>query len=134
MAGAGTHDLWAVINAANSRFVATFNRGDAAGLAALYTEDGQLLPPNAGLLTGRTAVEGFWQAAMDMGIKKAAIETGEVEDLGGTAIEVSRFKLYGEGDQELDQGKFIVVWKQVDGEWKLHRDIFNSSNPPPGSG
>ncbi len=29
----------------------------------------------------------------------------------------------------LDAGKFIVVWKQEAGQWKLHRDIFNSSMP-----
>ena len=27
-------------------------------------------------------------------------------------------------------GKFIVIWKEQGGQWKLHRDIFNSSIPP----
>ena len=131
MTQTGSGELWDAINAANEVFVATYNQGDAAGLAALYTKDGQMLAPNAPLMTGHEAVQGFWQAVMDMGIEKAAIFTGEVEDHGDTAIEVSSYKLFGAGDQELDQGKFIVVWKQVDGEWKLHRDIFNSSNPLP---
>jgi uncharacterized protein (TIGR02246 family) len=133
MSQADSSEMRAVIEAANDVFMATFNRGDAAGLAALYTEDGQLMPPNAGFMTDREAVQGFWQAVMDRGVKKAAIITGEVEGHGDTAIEVSRFQLFGEGEQELDQGKFIVIWKQVDGQWRLHRDIFNSSNPPPGS-
>lgn len=133
MSQADSSEMRAVIKAANDEFMTAFNSGDAAGLAALYTEDGQLMPPNAGSMTGRKAVQGFWQAVMDMGVKKAAIITGEVEGHGDTAIEVSRFQLFGEGEQELDQGKFIVVWKQVDGQWRLHRDIFNSSNPPPGS-
>ena len=133
MSQADSSDMRAVIEAANDVFMATFNRGDAAGLAALYTEDGQLMPPNAGFMTGREAVQGFWQAVMDMGVEKAAIITGEVEGFGDTAIEVSRFRLFGGGEQELEQGKFIVIWKKVDGQWRLHRDIFNSSNPPPGS-
>jgi len=133
MTQTGSSELKAAIEAANDVFMAAFNRGDAAGLAALYTEDGQMLPPNAGLMTGRPAVQAFWQAVMDMGVKSALIITGEVEDHGETAIEISRFKLFAEGDQELDQGKFIVIWKRVDGQWKLHRDIFNSSNPPPGA-
>ena len=133
MSQADSSEMRAVIEAANDVFMATFNRGDAAGLAALYTEDGQLMPPNAGTMTGREAVQGFWQAVMDMGVKKAAIITGEVEGHGDTAVEVYRFQLFGEGEQELDQGKFIVIWKQVDGQWRLHRDVFNSSNPPPGS-
>jgi len=133
MSQADSSEMRAAIEAANDVFMATFNRGDAAGLAALYTEDGQFMPPNAGFMTGREAVQGFWQAVMDMGVKKAAIITGEVEGFGDTAIEVSRFQLFGEGEQQLDQGKFIVIWKKVDGQWRLHHDIFNSSNPPPGS-
>jgi uncharacterized protein (TIGR02246 family) len=119
------------IVAANETFVNTFNKGDAAGLAALYTEEGQLLPPNAETMSGHQAIQAFWQGAMDMGIKSAQIETGEVEAHGETAIEVSRYKLYGAEDQVLDKGKFIVIWKRENGQWKLHRDIFNSSMPPP---
>jgi uncharacterized protein (TIGR02246 family) len=118
------------IVAANDVFMDTYRRGDAAGLAALYTADGQLMPPNSDFVNGQLAIEGFWKAVMDMGIQEALIETGEVEDLGETAIEVSKFTLKGEGGQVLDQGKFVVVWKQEDGSWKLHRDIFNSSMPP----
>ena len=30
-----------------------------------------------------------------------------------------------------DRGKYLVVWKRgADGNWRLHRDIFNSSLPP----
>jgi ketosteroid isomerase-like protein len=67
-----------------------------------------------------------------MGIQKVKMEIVEVEDYGDTAFEISRFTLYGADGQELDKGKYIVIWKQEAGEWKLHRDIFNSSNPAPG--
>jgi len=120
------------IVAANQDFITTFKRGDAAGMAALYVENGQVLPPNGDFVTGRPALETFWQAIMDMGIKEAGLETVEVEAHGDTAIEVGKFTLKGEGGQVLDQGKYIVIWKQEDGGWKLHRDIFNTSMPPPG--
>ena len=124
-------DLRDAIAGQNEQFMAAVARGDAAGLAALYTEDGQVLPPNAGFVTGRQAVEGFWQAVMAMGVKEAVLEIAEVEGHGDTAIEISTFKLLGEGEQVLDKGKYIVIWKQEDGQWKLHRDIFNSSMPAP---
>jgi uncharacterized protein (TIGR02246 family) len=120
------------IAAANENFMAAFNGGDAAGLAALYTETGQLLPPNSDFVTGQQAIQGFWQALMDMGIKEAKLEIVEAEDHGDTATEVSKFTLYGEGGQVLDKGKYIIIWKHEDGQWKLHRDIFNSSMPAPG--
>ena len=119
------------IATANENFMAAFKRGDAAGMAALYTENGQILPPNGEFVTGKQAVQTFWQALMDMGIKEAKMEIIEVERLGDTAIEVSEFTLQGEGGQVLDKGKYIVIWKQEQGQWKLHRDIFNSSMPAP---
>ena len=121
-----TVDVKAAIAAALEKFMAAFSRGDAAGIAALYTENGQLLPPNSDFITGKTAIQGFWQVLLDMGLK-ATLETVELETHGDTAIEVGKFTLQGEGGQTVDEGKYLVVWKQADGQWKLHRDIFNSS-------
>ena len=121
-----------VITAANEKFMDTFNKGDTAGLATLYTRDGQILPPNSDFVKGREAIQGFWQAVQGMGIKKAKLETLEVEDCSDTVFEVGQFTLYGADGQQLDQGKYIVIWKQEASEWKLPRDIFNSSMPTPG--
>ncbi len=119
------------IASVDEKFVAAFNRGDAAGLASLYTENGQVLPPNSDFITGKTAIQGFWQAVLDMGIKSATIETVELETHGDTAINVGKYTMQGEGGQTLDEGKYLIVWKQEDGQWKMHRDIFNSSMPVP---
>lgn len=119
------------IVAADETFMTTFSRGDAAGMAALYTESGQLLPPNSDFVIGKQALQGLFQSLMDKGIKAIKLETVEAEGYGDTAFEVGRYTLEGEGDQVLDQGKYIVIWKQEAGQWKLHRDIFNSSLPAP---
>jgi uncharacterized protein (TIGR02246 family) len=120
------------IAAADEEFEAAYNSGDAARVAALYTEEGQLLPPNADFMVGREAIQAFWQGAMDAGIASAKIEILEVEGHDDTAIEVSKYALCAQDGTELDAGKFIVIWKRVEGGWKLHRDIFNSSKPAPG--
>lgn len=119
------------IAAANENFMAAFKRGDAAGLAALYTENGQVLPPNSDFVTGKEAIQVFWQALFDMGIKGLKLKVVEVEGHGDTAIEVSKYTIYGEEGQELDKGKYIVIWKQKEGQWKLHRDIYNSNSSMP---
>ena len=31
--------------------------------------------------------------------------------------------------EKVDNGKFIVVWKKVQGKWYVHRNCFNSGNP-----
>jgi uncharacterized protein (TIGR02246 family) len=117
------------IAAANANFMNTFNRGDGSAMGALYTENGQLLPPNSDFVSGQSAISAFWRGAMDMGIKTAKLETVELDGQGGAAVEVGRYTLGGEGGAEIDSGKFIVVWKNEGGNWKLHRDIWNSSKP-----
>ncbi len=126
-----TTDVYDAIVAADETFMSTFSQGNAAGIANLYTEDGQFLPPNRDFVTGKQAIQATFQAIMDMGIKAIKIETIEVEGYGDTASEVGRYTLEGEGGQVLDQGKFIVIWKQEAGQWKLHRDIINTSMPAP---
>jgi uncharacterized protein (TIGR02246 family) len=117
----------AAVAAANQRFMHAFAQGDAAGLASLYTEDAQLLPPGGEITRGWEAIRAFWQAAMDSGVSAVRLEIAEVENHGDTAIEVSRYTLLGADDQVLDYGKYIVIWKHARGAWKLHRDIFNTN-------
>jgi len=115
------------IVAANQQFMAAFNRGDSAGVAQLYTEDGQVLPPGMEPITGRAGIQAFWQGAMDMGVKSADLKTVEATHLGDSACEVGRFALHAADGSLLDQGKYVVIWKRHGSDWQLHRDIWNSS-------
>jgi uncharacterized protein (TIGR02246 family) len=122
-------DVPAAIAAVNQKFMESFARQDAAGIAALYTAEGQLLPGNSDFVVGPAAIQGFWQGAMDMGLKTAKLESVELEIHGDTAVEVGKYTLHVEEDQTLDRGKYVVVWKNDGGSWKVHRDIWNSSMP-----
>jgi uncharacterized protein (TIGR02246 family) len=114
----------------NKGFMATFSRGDAAAMANLYTADGALMPTHSDFVKGQEAIAAVWQSVFDAGIKQAKLETLEVEGVGDTLYEVGKYTLYSEGDKIADAGKYIVIWKMEDGQWKLHRDIFNTSLPP----
>jgi ketosteroid isomerase-like protein len=59
------------------------------------------------------------------------IATVEVDGRGDIAYEVGTYTFTKQDGTVLDHGKFIVVWKLVEGEWQVHRDIYNSSVPPP---
>lgn len=123
-------DSVAMINAVNQEFVAAFNSGDSKTLATVYTQGGQLLPPNSEIVTGHDNISAFWQAVMDAGIANAKLETVELEVLGDSAVEVGQYILKVADGTTVDNGKFIVMWKKEDGEWKWHRDIWNSSKAP----
>jgi ketosteroid isomerase-like protein len=117
------------VEAANCGFMDAFRRGDAASVARLYTSSAQLLPAHSDFVAGTTAIQHFWQGAMDMGLKEAVLETLELEAHGDTAHEVGRYTLKAAGGQVADAGKYLVIWKQESGSWKLHRDIWTTSRP-----
>jgi ketosteroid isomerase-like protein len=119
------------IKQANESFLAAFNSGDTKALATNYTENAKLYPANSEVLEGTQAIEGFWGAVMKMGIKKAQMETVTAQQIGNIAIEEGRYKLFVEGDIMVDQGKYLVTWEKVNGQWKIARDIWNTNNPAP---
>jgi ketosteroid isomerase-like protein len=118
------------IEEADQKFMALYKQGDCAAVAALYSEDPILMPPGMDFVYGKEAIQKTFEAFRSMGIAELVFEVVEVDHCADHAIEMSRYKLLGAAGQQLDQGKFIVVWKREHGEWKLHRDIFNSSVPP----
>ena len=132
MTQSGSTEVSDTIAAGNEKFMEAYNAGDAAGLADLYTENGQLLPTGSDFITGKVAIEAFWQGAMDMGIKTVRLESVEAEGHGDTAIDIGKYTLSGETGNIMDRGKYIVILKQEGGQWKLHRDIWNSSLTPQG--
>jgi uncharacterized protein (TIGR02246 family) len=126
-------EIRAAIENTNLKFAEIFKRGDAAGIAALYTADARLMPPGSPTLSGTEAITAFWQAAMKQGIKAATLETIDVETSGGVlATEIGQFTLSMEsprGGQVEQTGKYIVLWKNDGGTWKLHADIWNGDAP-----
>lgn len=127
----GPIDVTGEIEEANKGFMEAFNNGDANAVAKNYTTNAKLYPSNSDVIEGQEAIEEFWNGVMNMGIKKALLETVTAESYGNIAIEEGRYKLYAEGDQLIDQGKYIITWKKEDGQWKLHQDIWNTTNPAP---
>ncbi|TQV78566.1 YybH family protein [Denitrobaculum tricleocarpae] len=117
------------IEAVDREFEAAMKAGNALGLAGVYTTTGQALPPNAATVSGKEDIAAFWQGAIDMGVTGVELESVELEELGDTAIQVGHFTLKTADGSVADNGKYIVIWKQEDGAWKWHRDIWNSSNP-----
>ena len=119
------------IQAANDAFMEAFNAGDMEAVAMKYTENAKLFPENTGIVQGRETIQTFWGGASEMGVAKAELKTTVAEGFGETAIEEGTYTLYAAGDIQIDKGKYIVIWKKVDGKWLIDKDIWNTNNPPP---
>ena len=119
----------ATIEKLNDSWTAAFNKGDAAAVAALYTEDAYVLPPGSEIVKGRAAIEAFWrQAAQQM--SDAKLTTVDVLPLGRSAareIGTVTLKTKSQPPQEV-VGKYVVVWRKINGQWVLITDIWNTNN------
>ena len=109
---------------------------DAAGIAELYTEDGAVMPPNAPIGKGRTAIQQTWESMMrtpGFGLTFVP-EQIIVSSSGDMALDRGTYNLTlaTDGTTQTDTGKYVVVWRKIGGEWKAAADIFNSDLPPSG--
>lgn len=109
------------------RFETVFAEGDASKVAAFYSDNAMLLPAGSDFIEGRQAIEAYWQAGIEMGLKQIKLEFVELELHGDTAIEMSRYTLSAADGSVIDQGKGVAIWKKIDGNWKMHRDIWTTS-------
>ena len=111
----------------NDQWCAAFNKGDTAGLAALYTEDAYLLPAGAPMVKGRAAIQGFFgKATQQLGNVK--ITTIDVKPLGPDAVrEIGTATFTTKGHTPHPGAlKYAVVWeKDPEGKWRLSQDIWN---------
>ena len=121
----------AAIEASNKVYGASFATDDSTKFAGCYTADACINPPNMPRMCGTAAITAFFNGGYKMGIRNLKLTTEEVMDSAAAVAEIGKYEVLGDKDASLDKGKFIVVWKMDNGKWKMHRDVWNSDNPPP---
>ncbi|MCH6550371.1 MAG: nuclear transport factor 2 family protein [Proteobacteria bacterium] len=105
-----------------------FDARDSAALAAIYAEDGALMPPNSDTMIGRAAIEAFWADFQASGIGVEGKDT-EVYAHGDVGYKVGTYTVTDAGGATIDEGKYVEIWRQVDGKWQIYRGIWNSNLP-----
>ena len=118
------------IQSTNNEFAAFISAVDSIGLSNLYTKDTKFMMTGAPSINGRENVQSTMSSIMNSGITGANLKTIEVWGTEDLITEEGEYSLFA-GETKADYGKYIVLWKKVEGKWKLHRDIFNSDVSPP---
>jgi uncharacterized protein (TIGR02246 family) len=115
------------IRASIDRWLERVRAKDAEAIAQFYAEDGAVMPPNMPMAQGRDAVQRTWQAMLQApGNLTFQTEQIVFSSSGDMALDRGTYR-FGE-----DVGKYVVVWRKIDGEWKAAADIFNSDRPAAG--
>lgn len=109
---------------------------DADAVAGFMTSDGSTLPPNEPIVKGHDAIKKGWSdllALKDLNIKwePTMVQVADSGDMGYTSGTWTMGWTGDKGEKIKDNGKYLEVWKKVDGKWKCYLDMYSSDNPPP---
>jgi uncharacterized protein (TIGR02246 family) len=121
----------AAIEANGKLFAEAFKAGESDKLAALYTEDAVVYPPDEPAVTGREEIAKTFAAFPP--VKDFTEEILEIEGYGDMAYVRGTGVMTMAGPTGQDvvmRGKYIEIHrKQADGSWLMSRDIFNFDSP-----
>jgi ketosteroid isomerase-like protein len=124
------------------RYLSAYNAQDPVALAALYSEDGLLLPPNGGPVRGREAIKNYWTRSGRQGLSFDILQKdvcGEAGFFVGRyqARETSRgefqlakepFALLSNPRRQPEHGNFVLCVKRGEtGSWRIAADMWNTS-------
>jgi ketosteroid isomerase-like protein len=120
-----------VIDSTNVVFGSLISKGDSVGIASLYTSNAKFMAPNMPTASGRNGVQSAFAGLFAaMGTPGLILRSSDVWGTAELVTEVGSYSMTDKAGKEIDKGKYIDLWKMEDGKWKIHRDIFNSDNPP----
>jgi len=141
MAGCGTPqvDVTAETEAVRTRsegVVAAESTQDVAAALAFWAEDAIVQPAGTPQIQGKEAVGDLYRQVFEGGqLKEFSGTTShlEVSSAGDLAYEygVNRMVLAGAERDLLDMGKYLAVWKNIDGEWFIIALSFTSDTLAP---
>lgn len=124
-----TTGLRKIIEEKNSQFGKAHILRGTAFLNNIFTENARVFAPNAEIITGRSAIAAINWEYVNFGIHEFNIETTALYGSGDYLINEGNYTMSYGKDSTMDKGKFIFIWKLVNGDWKLDSDIWNSSMP-----
>ncbi len=124
-----TDSLKTIIMANNNIYSQAISKNDSAGFVNCYTDSCCLFVANAPEFCGKAGVGKFYTIMHQMGASGLTLSTREVYGGNEFATEVGSYAINIATGKVVDKGKYMVLWKNVGGKWKIDRDIFNTDMP-----
>ena len=116
------------IDSINLKFTEQFRAGDSVALSSHYWPDAEILLSNSEAIKGNNILAA-WGSMTRMGIKDFTFSTTDITGDDKFLIETGNYEMKDAKGTLVDKGKYVVIWEQRNGEWKLYRDIGNTSLP-----
>ncbi len=113
----------------NKHFMKSLETGDSTEVGDSYTTNAALMVPNQATVNGRKNIIHYYSLALAHGITHIDLNTIKIWGDSSILAEEGTYQVSDIKKNILDQGKYIVLWKQETGNWKMYRDIWTSDWP-----
>ena len=107
-----------------------FTRHDLPACLALFTDDAEILPQHGPKVTGAKEIEAYLQDSMN---KRVSYDTDTEMSIvrDDLAVEQGRYVVRNvRRGLDVEEGKYLHVWRRVGTDWKLYRMIYNTDVEP----
>ncbi len=94
-----------------------------------YTDDAKIFPNNRDIIKGREAIIDYWTLPEGLETKYHKITPEEIKIVGNEAYDYGYYQgitSRSDGTESRWKGKYVIIWKKIDQEWKIYLDIWNS--------
>lgn len=122
------------IRSISKKWLELTKKHDNAGSAALFADDGMVFSMNKEPLVGPDAIKKHYTETDTKNPKMEAdwsTDRVEVASSGDLAVEYGKYEIKGLGPdgKETDKGRYVTVYRKVNGTWKVAADIGSSTKP-----
>jgi len=114
----------------NKTYSDRFTTNDTAFYNERYCKDAEVYSPGVPAVKGREAIREFFYGDGTNKEAKIDLPPGNFYGNEELVVEEGTYDFPDGKGGSVDKGKFIALWKQDDGKWKLFREIWNSDIPP----
>jgi ketosteroid isomerase-like protein len=119
----------AVIQEKTKLFTEAHITKDTAYLNNSFSQDAKVFPPNSEIVTGRKAIAQLNADWVNYGVYEFKEETTSFYGNKDYVIDEGTYYLVYGNEKTIDKGKYINIWKNVNGEWKIYSNIWNTNLP-----
>lgn len=133
-----TAAIGASIDSLNQGFNAAVAARDTDAVVSIYSDDARVMPAHMPEAVGKDAIRRAWAGLLSFpGLELSITDNGRIiAEAGDQVVEhgAYRMKFQGPNGQPVeDVGKYVAVFKKVEGAWKIVVDTWNSDMPVPGA-
>ena len=100
-------------------------------LAAMYCEDAKIFPAGDDIIIGQTAIEKKWTLPKGAKVLSHKVTPKEIKIIEDYAYDYGYYEGSSINKDDITsnwKGKYVIIWKKEDNNWKIYLDIWNRIN------